>query len=52
MSGCDEGQDTNAEAPADPPRLGRLGNTLREAYQDTATEPLPQVFEELLSQLR
>ena len=30
----------------------RVGQTLRRAFDETATEPLPQAFEELLRRLR
>jgi len=48
-----EPQQTSDElSQAAAPRLDRLGNTLRRAYDDVATEPLPEAFEDLLSQLR
>lgn len=34
------------------PGLDRLGNTLRRAFDEAATEPLPEAFEDLLRQLR
>ncbi|WP_185965188.1 NepR family anti-sigma factor [Glacieibacterium frigidum] len=38
--------------PSRPPALDRLGQTLRDAFDDAAAEPLPQAFEELLRRLR
>lgn len=32
--------------------LDRVGASLRRAYQEAATEPLPDAFEELLRQLQ
>ena len=33
-------------------RVDRIGKTLRSAYEDVASEPLPQTFEDLLLKLR
>jgi hypothetical protein len=38
--------------PALAAKLGRVGEGLRRAYDDAATEPLPDAFEDLLQQLR
>lgn len=38
--------------PAPTRSLDRLGQTLREAFDDAAAEPLPQAFEDLLRRLR
>lgn len=35
-----------------PGSLDRLGQTLRDAFDDVAAEPLPDAFEDLLRQLR
>ncbi len=38
--------------PAEPPRIDRIGESLRRVFDDAATEPLPKAFEDLLRQLR
>ena len=35
-----------------PSRVDRVGESLRRVFDDAATEPLPQAFEDLLRQLR
>ena len=50
MADPDESSEPPPSAPSSP--LGRLGRTLRHAYDEAATEPLPQAFEDLLRQLR
>ena len=41
--------DKSSPLPRD---LDQVGTSLRRAYDQTATEPLPDAFEELLRQLR
>jgi|GEM_PF-3468745 len=56
----DHNRDTMAEphdaSDAPPPlpagQIDRVGATLRRAYDEAATEALPEAFEELLRQLR
>ena len=39
-------------APKPGSDIDRVGSTLRQAYAEAASEPLPQAFEDLLRQLR
>ncbi len=42
----------NELSPPPAQELDRLGKTLRRAFDEVATEPLPEAFEDLLRQLR